>query len=155
MNIQGWLPLGLTGLTSLLSKGLSKGFCSIGVQKHQFFSTQPCLWPKYHIHTWLLGKTKALTTQTFVSKVMSLLFNVLSRLVIAFLLKSKCLYFMAAVTIHRDFGAQENKSLSLFPFLHIYLPWSDGSKCYGLSFLNAEFQASFFTLLFHFHQEAL
>ena len=68
------------------------------------------------------GKIIALTIPTFVSKVMSLLFNVLSRLVIAFLLKSKCLYFMAAVTIHRDFGAQENKSLSLFPFLHIYLP---------------------------------
>ena len=55
------------------------------------------------------GKTIALTRQTFVSKVMSLLLNMLSRLVIAFLPKSKCLNFMAAVTICSDFGAPQNK----------------------------------------------
>ena len=57
------------------------------------------------------GKTIALTRQTFVSKVMSLLFNMLSRFVIAFLPRSKHLFkkFMAAVTIYSDFGAQ-NKS---------------------------------------------
>ena len=60
------------------------------------------------------GKTIALNRQTFVGKVMSLLLNMLSRLVIAFLLRSKCLNFMAAVTICSDFGAQENKvSVSL------------------------------------------
>ena len=47
--------------------------------------------------------------QAFVSKVMSLVFNMLSRFVIAFLPRSKCLNFMAAVTICSDFGAQENK----------------------------------------------
>ena len=41
MNIQGWYPLGLTGLISLLSKGLSGVFSSTTVQKHQFFDTQP------------------------------------------------------------------------------------------------------------------
>ena len=51
------------------------------------------------------GKTIALTRQTFVDKVMSLLFNMLSRLVITFLPRSKCLNFMAAVTICSDFGA--------------------------------------------------
>ena len=55
------------------------------------------------------GKTIALTIQIFVSKVMSLLFNMLSRLVIAFLPRSECLNFVAAVTICSDFGAQENK----------------------------------------------
>ena len=57
---------------------------------------------------------------------MSLLFNILFRLVIAFLSRSKCLNFMVAVTIHSDFGAQE-KSLSLFPF---FLPsiCHEGSK---------------------------
>ena len=55
-------------------------------------------------------KTIALTRQTFVGKVMSLLFNMLSRLVIAFLPKSKCFFnFMAAVTICSDFGAPQNK----------------------------------------------
>ena len=56
------------------------------------------------------GKTIALARQTFVDKVSSLLFNMLSRFVIAFLPKSRCLNFMAAVTVHSDFGAQENKA---------------------------------------------
>ena len=56
------------------------------------------------------GKTIALTRWTFVGKVMFLLFNMLSRLVIAFLSRSKCLNFMAAVTICSDFGAPKIKS---------------------------------------------
>ena len=84
MNVQGWFSLGLTDLISLLSKGLSRVFSSTIVQKHQFFSTQHSLWFNSHIHTWLLEKS-ALATQTFVSKVMSLLFNMLSRFVITFL----------------------------------------------------------------------
>ena len=44
MNIQGWLPLRLTGLISLQSKGLSRAFFSTTVQKHQFFGAQPSLW---------------------------------------------------------------------------------------------------------------
>ena len=56
------------------------------------------------------GKTIALTNRTFVGKVMSLLFNTLSRLVINFLQRSKHLFnFMAAITICSDFGAQKNK----------------------------------------------
>ena len=51
------------------------------------------------------GKTIALTRQTFVDKVMSLLFNMLSRLVITFLPRSNSFNFMAAVTICSDFGA--------------------------------------------------
>ena len=78
MNIQGWFPLGLTGLISLLFKGLSRVFSNTTMQKHQFFSAQPSLWSSSHIHTWLLGKTMDLTRWTFVSKVMSLLFSTLS-----------------------------------------------------------------------------
>ena len=55
------------------------------------------------------GKTIALTRRTFVGKVMSLLLNMLSRLVLTFLPRSKCLNFMAAVTICSDLGAQKNK----------------------------------------------
>ena len=44
MNIQGWFPLGLTGLISLQSKGLWRAFSNTTVQKHQFFGTQPSLW---------------------------------------------------------------------------------------------------------------
>ena len=56
MNSQDWFPLGLTGLNSLQSKGLSRVFSNTTVQKHQFFSTQPSLWSISHTHTWLLEK---------------------------------------------------------------------------------------------------
>ena len=56
MNIQGWFPLALTGLVSLLSKGLSGVFSNATVQKHQFFGAQPSLWANSHIHSWLLEK---------------------------------------------------------------------------------------------------
>ena len=63
------------------------------------------------------GKTIALTIRTFVSKVMSLLVNMLSRLVIAFLLRSQRSFNFVAV--HSDFGVQENKicHFPLFPHL--------------------------------------
>ena len=75
MNIQGWFPLGLTGLISLLSKGLSRIFSNTTVQKHQFFSAQPSFWNNSHILTWLLEKTIALIIQIFVGKVISLVFS--------------------------------------------------------------------------------
>ena len=56
MTIQDWFPLGLTGLSSLQSKGLSRVFSSTVIQKQQFFSTQPSLWYNSHICTWLLEK---------------------------------------------------------------------------------------------------
>ena len=67
------------------------------------------------------GKTIALTRWTFVGKVMSLLFNMLSRLIITFLPRSKCLNFMAAITICSDFGAQKNKVSHCFHCFPIYL----------------------------------
>ena len=91
MYIQDLFPLGWTALISLQSKGLSRVFSNTTVQKHQFFSTQLSLWSNSQIHT-TDGKTIALTIWTFVSKVMSLLFNMLSKLVIAFLPRSKCLW---------------------------------------------------------------
>ena len=83
VNIQGWFPL--TYSISLQSKGLSKVFSSASVHKHQFFGAQPSLWSNSHIHRWLLKKTIASTIWTFVGKVMSLLFNTLSRFFIVFL----------------------------------------------------------------------
>ena len=86
MNTQGWSPLGWTGWISLKSKGLSRVFCNTTVQKHQFFGTQILYSPtltSIHDH----GKTIALTRWTFLGKVMSLLFNMPSRLVITFLPK--------------------------------------------------------------------
>jgi len=90
MSIQDWFPLGLTGWISLQSKGLSRVFSNTSskasiLQLSAFFIVQLS-------HPYMTtGKTIALTRRTFVGKVMSLLFNMLSRLVIAFLPRSKCL----------------------------------------------------------------
>ena len=85
------------------------------------------------------GKTMALTRRTFVGKVMSLLFNMLSRLVITFLPRSKhllisCLQSPSAVILEPP----KNKVSHCFHCFPIYLPWSDGTRCYDLSFLIAE-----------------
>ena len=56
MSIQGWFPLRLTGLISLLSKRLSRVFSSTTIWKHQFFGSLPSLLSSSHIHTWLLGR---------------------------------------------------------------------------------------------------
>ena len=77
MNIQDWFPLGWTGWISLQSKGLSKVFSITTIQKYQLFGTMTT------------GKTIALTRWIFVGKVISLLFNMLSRFVIVFLPRSK------------------------------------------------------------------
>ena len=81
------------------------------------------------------GKTIALSRRTFVGKVMSLLFNMLSRLVITFLPRSKCLLIS---------WLQSPSAVILKPrkivshCFHIYLAGSDGTRCHDLSFLNVE-----------------
>ena len=90
MFIQDWFPLGLTGLISLQSKGHSSLFqfhsSKASVLQHSaFFMVQLSL---LYMN---VGKTIALTRRTFVGKVMSLLFNMLSRFVTAFLPRRKCL----------------------------------------------------------------
>ena len=88
MNIQDWFPLGWTGWIFLQSKGLSRVFSNITVQKHQFFGAQPSLWSNSHIQNdyW---KNHSFDETDLVGKVMSLLFNILSRFVIAFLPRCK------------------------------------------------------------------
>ena len=86
VNIQDRCPLRLIGLISLQSKGLSRVFSNTTVQKHQFFGTQLSLWSNAHPYI-TTGKTIGMT-RTFVDKIMSLLFNMLSRLVIALLPRS-------------------------------------------------------------------
>ena len=88
-NIQDWSPLEWTGWISLQSKGLSRVFSNTTVQKHQFFGAQLSSVQLSHLYM-TTGKTIALTRRTFVGKVMSLLLNMLSRLVITFLPRSKC-----------------------------------------------------------------
>ena len=103
MNIQGWFPLGWTGLISLLSKELSS------LLQH-YSSEASVLWHSAFFMVQLshpyrtTGKTIPLTIWTFVGKVMPLRFNMLSRFVIAFLPRIKHLLIMAAVTVCSNFG---------------------------------------------------
>ena len=85
------------------------------------------------------GKTIALTRQTFVGKVMSLPFNMVSRLVITSSKEQVSFNFMAAITICSDFGAPQNKVCYCFHCFPVYLPWSDETRCHDLRFLNVEF----------------
>ena len=87
MNTQDWSPLEWTGWISLQPKGLSRVLSNTTVQKHQFFGTKLSSQPNSHLYM-TTGKTIALTRWTFVGKVMCLLFNMLSRLVITFLPRS-------------------------------------------------------------------
>ena len=128
-NIQGWFPLGLIDWFDLLAvegtlKSLLQHHSSeVAILGHStFFMVQLS-------HPHITGKTRALTRWTFVGKVMSLLFNVLSRFVIAFLTRSKRLHFMAVATVCSDFGAQENKACHCFHYLCAMrwwdrMPWS-------------------------------
>ena len=76
-NIQDWIPSGLIGWISLQSKGLSRVLSNTIVQKYHFFGTQLFIVQLSHPYM-TTGKTIALTKQTFVGKLMSLLFNMLS-----------------------------------------------------------------------------
>ena len=153
MNIQGWFPLELTTLIFSQSKGLSRVWHHI--LKGSLLQHSAFLMVQFS-HLYITpGKTIALTIQTFVGKwcfCFPIHYQGLSWLSLK---KKESFSFIAAVNIHSDFRAQENKICHRFQLFPIYLSQSDGKGCHNLSFLNVEFQASFFTLLFHAHQEAL
>ena len=85
------------------------------------------------------GKTVALTRWTFVGKVMSLLLNMPSRLVITFLPRSKRLLISWLQWPSTVILEQEKKVCHCFHCFFIYLPWSDGNRCHNNRFLNIEF----------------
>ena len=140
LNIQDWPPLGLTGLISLQSKGLSRVFSNNTVLKASNLQHSAFIMVQLSQPYMTTRRTIVLIRWTFVSKVMSLLFNVLSRMIIAFLPRSKCLLISwlqspSALILE----PQENKVCHCFPYFPIYLPWSDGTGCHDLDFLKAEF----------------
>ena len=91
MNTQDWSPSGLTGWISLHSKGLSRVFSNNHSSKASIFQCSAFFTVQLSHPYITTGKSIALTRWIFVGKVMSLLFNMLSRLVITFLPRSKCL----------------------------------------------------------------
>ena len=132
MNIQGWFSLGLTGLNSLLSKGLSRVFSSTTVWKHQVLRVWPSLWSNSHIHTWLLGEKKQKTFTTPLLAKWFFFLNTLSEFVISFSFKDKeSLNFICS-------GTQENKMCHCSHFFLIYLLWSDGTRCHVFCFFKVE-----------------
>ena len=139
INIQDWFPLGWIGWISLQSKGLSRVFSNTSskasVLRHSAFFTVQLSHP--YMTT---GKTIALTRWTFVDKVMSLLFNMLSRVVITFLPRSKHL-LISWLELTSAVISEPPKIKSMFPlFPHLFpmkwwdwMPWSSFSECWALS----------------------
>ena len=135
---QGWSPSEWTGWISLQSKGLSRVFsqhhsskASI-LQHSAFFTVQLS-------HPYDCWKTTALTRWTFVDKVMCLLFNMLSRLVITFLPRSKCLLISwlqspSAVILEPP----KMKSATVSTFSPSICHEVMGPECHDLRFLNVE-----------------
>ena len=152
MNIQDWFPIGLTGLMSLQSRGLSRTFSNTTVQKHQFFgllygptfTSVHDYWKKRYL--WLYRPLL----------VMSLFFNTLSRFVIAFLPRSKHLLIS---WLQSPFAViLESKKIKSATVSFVSPSISHevmGPDAVILVFWMLEFWARFFTLLFHLHQEAL
>ena len=140
MSIRGWFPLELTSLISIQSKRLSRVFSSTTVWKHQFLDTQPSLWSNLHM-SMTIGQTIALTISTFVSKVITLVFNMLAilnacKVCHSFPSEDQAAFNFMAVVMKRK-KAQEKKICHCFYFFS-YLPWNDGTGCCDLSFLNVE-----------------
>ena len=121
----------------LAVQGTLRTLSSTAIRRHQFFNAPPSSRSSSYNPPWPLGKTIALTMQTFVSRVISLLFKTLSRFVIAFLPRNKhllisCLQSPSAVILEPKRG---NLSL-LLCFPPLYLPRSNGARCHDLSFFN-------------------
>jgi len=137
INPQGWFLLGWTGWISLQTKGLQESSPHHSSKASILWRSAFCIEQLTHPHM-TTEKTIAMTRWTYVCKLMSLLFNKLSRLVITFLLRSKYLLIswlqsLSAVILE----PKKIKSLT-FHCSPIYLPWNDGTKCHDLRFLNVE-----------------
>ena len=138
MNTQDRSPLGWTGWISLQSKGFSRVFCNTTVQKHQFFglSFLPVQLSYPYMTT---GKTIALTRWTFVGKVISLLFNMLSMLVITFLPRSRCILILwlqsPSAVIFEPPQIKSDTVFTISPSISHEVMGPDG---HNLSFLNVE-----------------
>ena len=143
VSIQDWFPLRLTWFDRLAVQG---NFMSL-LQHHG--SKASILWCSAFFMVQLsqlyltIEKTIAFTIQTFVGRVMSLLFNALSRFVIAFLPRSNCLLISWLESSFTMILEPKKWNCHYFLFFLFYLPWSNGARCRDLSFLD-------FSLIFNF-----
>ena len=138
MNIQDWSPLGgLVGSPCSPSDSQESSptpqFKSIIIWHSAFLMVQLS-------HPYMTtGRTMALIRWTLVGKGMFLLFNMLSRLVIAFLPGARVLISWLQSPSEVILEPPKNKVCWCFHCFPIYLPWSDGTACHDLSFFNVEF----------------
>ena len=138
MNIQGWFPLGLTGLISLLSKGLLRVFFSITIRKHQL-SVLSFLYglSLTSIHDYWKNCCFDYMDLCWQSDVSAFYYT---KFVIAFLPRSKCLLiswlqWQSAVILE----PKKINPVTIFTFFRIYVPRSDRTRCHDFGFFNAEF----------------
>ena len=144
INTQGWFPSGLTGLI-LQSKELSKSFLQHHNLKASVLQCSVFFMVQLLNPYMTTGKTIALTIWTFVSKVVSLLFIMLSMFVIAFLPRSKCLlisWLQLPSTVILDLSevvGGRRKSVIACTFSPSICPWSDATRFHELHLLNVKF----------------
>ena len=138
MNIQSWFPSGLTGLIPSLSKDLSRVFSSIQSLKASILWCSAFFMVQLSHPYMTTGKTIACIIQIFVSKVMSLLFNMLSWFAIAFLPRNKRLLISQLQSLSTMILEPKKRKYHCFYFFPFYLPWSDGIRCHNLSFFNVD-----------------
>ena len=134
---QDWFSLGMTGLISLQCKGLWRVLSNTTLQKHYSLTLSlPHGLTLISIYRWFLDKTIALTVWTYVGKIMTLIFNRLSRLVISFLPRTK--HFLISWLQSPSAVILEPKKIKshCFHCFPIYLLWSDGTGSHNISFLN-------------------
>ena len=138
MNIQGWFLLGLTGVISVLSKRLSR-LISSTVRKHSSSVLSLLYGPTLrYIHDYWKNHRFDYMDLCLQSDVSAFQYAVYvyhrfsSKELVSF-------NFIAAVTVRSDSGAQENKVCHCFHCFPIYFPWSNGTKCHDLHFLNVDF----------------
>ena len=138
MNIQGLISFRMDLLDLLAVQGTLKSLLPHHGSKASILHCSAFFIVQLSHSDMTTGKTISLTRQTFAGKLMSLLFNMLSRLLITFLPRSKRLLFSwlqspSAVILEPP----QNKVSNCFHCFPIYLPWSDGTGCHDLSFLTA------------------
>ena len=133
MNIQDWFPLGWTPVQGTLKSLLQHHSSKASILRHSDFFIVPLSHPYMTTR-----KTIALTRQPFVGKVMSLLFNMLSRLVITFLPRSKGLLISWLQSPSAVILEPQKIKCHCFHCFPIYFPWSDGTRCHDLRFLNVD-----------------
>ena len=134
----GLISFGMDWFDLLQSKGLSRVFSNNNSKASILWGSAFFIVQRSHPYM-TTGKTIALTILTFVSKVMPLLFNMLSRFVVTFLPRSKHLlisWLQSPSAVILEPPKIVSRYFHCFP---IYLPWSDGSRCHALIFLNVEF----------------